>query len=237
MEQGFEETRELLRRVPMFRDLSDEELDEVSSITIRRTYRKKTAVFHEGGESEAVYFVKEGLVKTFKTDENGHEHIVSLLKPGDLFPHTGLFHAEPYPATAEAIVDTVLLAMPMKPFEHFLIHTPQVAVKMMRVMSEKIRELQEKLQGLTGQDVQDRFRSFLLKLAENYGTENGNEVRIDIPMTHQDIANAVGTTRETVTRLLNQLKKEGVMDTGRTGFFIRDPAALRAWKIGSAAGH
>lgn len=232
MEREVKDARELLRRVPMFRDMSEDEMGGLSNITIQRTYRKKTVVFNEGSEKEAVFFIKDGLVKTFKTDENGNEHIVSFLKKGDLFPHTGLFHNDPYPATAEAIVDTVLLAMPVKPFEQFLIDTPAVAVKMMRVMSEKIRELQEKLQDLTGHDVQDRGHSFLVKLAENYGQVKGGEVHIDIPITHQDFANAIGTTRETVNRLLNQLRKEGIVETDRSGFVVHDLEALRKWKSG-----
>jgi CRP/FNR family transcriptional regulator, cyclic AMP receptor protein len=225
-----EETSKVLRRVPMFRDLSEEEMEGLSRITIERTYRKKTVIFHEGQEKEAVFFIKDGMVKTFKTDENGHEHIVSFLKTGDMFPHTGLFHQDPYPATAESIVDTILLAMPVKPFEQLLMSTPVIAVKIMRAMSDKIRELQEKLQELTGHDVQDRGQSFLLKLSEHYGKVKNGEVHIEIPMTHQDIASTIGTTRETVNRLLNQLRKEGIVDTDRSGFVIHDIEALRNWK-------
>ncbi|TLS50809.1 Crp/Fnr family transcriptional regulator [Paenibacillus antri] len=214
----------------MFRDLSEDELLGIGLVSIERKYEKKQIIFHEGGEKEAVFFIQEGLVKTFKTDENGHEQIMSFLKSGDMFPHTGLFDAEPYPATAEAIVETVLLAIPVKSFEQQLLRTPAIAMKIMRVMSEKIRELQGKLQELTGHDVQDRGQSFLLKLAEHYGTMKGGEVHIAIPMTHQDVANVIGTTRETVNRLLNQLRKEGILDTDRQGFVIHDLEGLRRWK-------
>lgn len=220
----------MLKNVPMFRDLSEEELQGVAVAAIERSYERKTIVFHEGAEKEAVFFVEEGLVKTFKTDENGHEQIMSFLKAGDMFPHTGLFHADPYPATAEAIVPTRLLAIPVKAFERQLLLHPAMAMKIMRVMSEKISELQGKLQALTGQDVQDRGLSFLLKLAEHYGTARGGEVHIEVPMTHQDIANVIGTTRETVNRLLNQLRKDGILETDRSGIVIRDVEALRGWK-------
>lgn len=220
----------------MFRDLSEEELLGLAHVTAERSYPKKAKIFHEGGEKEAVYFIKEGLVKTFKTDENGHEQIMSFLKRGEMFPHTGFFHEEPYPATAEAIVDTALLAIPVRAFERMLLGTPSIAVKIMRVMSEKIRELQGKLQELTGQDVQDRGQSFLLKLAEYYGTSKDGEIRIAIPMTHQDIANVIGTTRETVNRLLNQLRKEGILDADRNGFVIYDLEGLRRWRGKAAEG-
>lgn len=220
---------QLLRSVPMFRDLSEDEMESLSNMMIQRSYPKKSIVFNEGSEKEAVYFIQSGLIKTYKTDENGHQHIVSFLKTGDMFPHTGLFHNNPYPATAETIVPTELLAMPVRPFEHFLTAVPGVSVKMMRVMSEKLLELQAKLQELTGHDVQNRGQSFLLKLAENNGRMKNGKIHIDIPMTHQDIANTIGTTRETVNRLLNQLRKEGIVEMSRSGFVIHDLEALRHW--------
>lgn len=224
------DTVRMLRFVPMFRDLSDEELQGIGNVAILRTYDRKSVVFHEGARKEAVFFVKEGLVKTFKTDENGHEHIVSLLKPGEMFPHAGLFHSETYPATAVAVVETRLIAVPVHSFEQQLIRFPSVAMKMLRVMEEKIAELQGKLQELTGHDVQDRGLAFLLKLAEHYGTRKEGEVHIEIPMTHQDIASVIGTTRETVNRLLNQLRKEGILETTRSGLIIYDLEGLRQWR-------
>lgn len=224
------EAEELLRQVPLFRDLSAEEVEGLCKIMIQRSYRKKTAVFSEGSVKEAVYFIQNGLIKTFKTDENGHQNIVSFLKTGDMFPHTGLFHATYYPATAETIVPTTLLAMPIKPFELLLTTMPGIAVKLLRVMSEKILELQEKMQELTGHDVQNRGQLFLLKLAEHNGKVKNGKLLIEIPMTHQDIANAIGTTRETVNRLLNQLRKDGIVETDRSGFVIHNLEALRHWR-------
>lgn len=220
-----------LRSFPLFRDLSDEELAKLSEYAIRRVYPKKTAIFHEGDRKEAVYFIQEGLVKTFKTDENGHEHIVSFLKRGDMFPHTGLFHDLPYPATAEAIEQAVLLALPVKPFEQFIVGAPLVAIKMMRVMSEKMTELQGKLQELTGLDVLNRGQLFLLKLAEEYGKpQPDGSLHVDFPMGHQDFASAIGTSRETVSRLLNQLRKEGILDMNRSGFTVFDLDELKHWR-------
>jgi len=230
MKEEWIQADQILRQVPLFRDLSDEELTGLERIMIQRTYRKKAIVFSEGSEKKAVYFIQSGLIKTYKTDENGHQQIVSFLKRGDMFPHTGLFHADSYPATAETIVPTMLLAMPIKPFEALLSSAPGVAVKILRVMSQKILELQEKLQELTGQDVQNRGQLFLLKLAENNGKMKEGKLTIEIPMTHQDIASAIGTTRETVNRMLNQLRKAGIVDTDRFGFVIHDMEALRHWR-------
>ncbi|RED77441.1 MULTISPECIES: Crp/Fnr family transcriptional regulator [Cohnella] len=219
-----------LHQVPLFHDLNPQEMARVEEITISRSISRRSVVFTEGSEKEAVYFIRNGLVKTFKTDENGHEQIVSFLKTGDMFPHTGFFNQNPYPATAEAIVDTQLLAIPVKMFERLMMNTPSIAIKMMRVMGDKIRELQEKLQVLSGQDVKHRVLSFLLQLAEHHGDMKDNKITINLPMTHQEIANSIGTTRETINRLLNQFNKDELLEVDRSRIVIIDLEALKQQK-------
>lgn len=214
-------------QVPIFHDLNVQELERVAEISISRFVTKKSIIFSEGSEKEAVFFIQEGFVKTFKTDENGHEQIVSLLKSGDMFPHTGLFNQNPYPATAETIMDTHLVAIPVQKFEHLMQNTPSIAVKMMRILGDKIVELQEKLQLLSGQNVKHRMLSFLLNLAKEHGNSEGNKITINLPLTHQEIANSVGTTRETINRILNQLSKENILKTDRNRIVILDLKALK----------
>lgn len=180
----------------------------------------------EGSKKEVIYFIKEGLIKTYKTDESGHEQIVSFLKTGDMFPHNGFFNQKPYPATAEALVDTQLVAIPVQLFEQLIINNPSIAIKVMRVMGNIISELLERIQVLSGKDVKQRALSFLLKLAEQHGITKENKIMINLPMTHQEFANAVGTTRETITRLFNQLSKEDILKVNRNHILITDLAAL-----------
>lgn len=220
---------ELLQLIPLFKELTPEELEHVWNIAIQRSYPKRATIFMEGCDKEAVFFIQDGLIKAYKTDANGHEQIMSFLKTGDMFPHTGFFDTSPYPATAKAVVDTVLLAIPLKSFEQLMIDSTNISIKVMRAMSEKIIELQVKLQGITGQHVQDRGLAFLLKLAETCGIHNNDQIHINMPMTHQEFASTIGTTRETVTRLFNQLRKENLLETPRNGFVILDYEAFKNW--------
>lgn len=144
-----------------------------------------------------------------------------------MFPHTGFFNAHPYPATAEAITPTELLAIPVRLFERLMLSTPSIAIKIMRVLGDKIRELQDKLQVLSGQDVRNRVLSFLLMLAEQHGQTHGDQIIINLPMTHQEFANSIGTTRETANRLLNQLTKEHLIEVDRSRIIILDLQALK----------
>jgi CRP/FNR family cyclic AMP-dependent transcriptional regulator len=219
--------QDMLRQVPLFRDLNQQELARVEEIAIDRVFRKKTTIFMEGCEKEAVFFIQDGLVKAYKTDEEGHEQIVSLLQTGDMFPHTGFFNQTPYPATTEALVDTHVLAIPVHAFEKLILAMPSIAIKVIDVMGAKILELQQKLQQFSGHDVHGRILSFLLQLADKHGEVKGSCVHIELPVTHQELANAIGTSRETVNRLLNQLKKQRILDMHRSEIIILDRDALK----------
>ncbi|CAI6057116.1 Global nitrogen regulator [Paenibacillus sp. JJ-100] len=223
---------DFLQQFPIFQDLSPEELKQIEEIAISRSINKKTVIFSEGSEKEAVFFIRTGIVKAYKTDENGHEQIVSFLKTGDMFPHTGFFNAHPYPATAVAITPTSLLAIPVKSFERLMLCTPAIAIKIMRVLGDKIRELQDKLQVLSGQDVRNRVLSFLLMLAEQHGQQQEDKIVINLPMTHQEFANSIGTTRETANRLLNQLAKDELLEVDRSRIIIHNLQALKEQRDG-----
>ncbi|MBA4493510.1 Crp/Fnr family transcriptional regulator [Paenactinomyces guangxiensis] len=223
------EKRNVLQQIPLFRDLNSQELTRVQKITIYRFFRKKTTIFTEGSEKEAIFFIQNGLVKAYKTDKAGHEQIVSLLQTGDMFPHTGFFNQTPYPATTEALVDTHLLAIPVPAFEQLILAMPSLAIKVIDGMGAKIRELQQKLQQFTGYDANSRILSFLLYLADKHGKVKGPRIHIELPMTNQELANTVGTSRETVNRLLNQLKKEQIIEKNRSEMIILDKNALKRW--------
>lgn len=218
-----------LCQVPIFQGLDPEELDLVAAIARVRTIKRKSIVFIEGGEKDAVYFVLDGIVKTYKTNEEGHEHIVSLLQTGDMFPHTGFFNSEPYPATAETLVDSTFITISVKQFEQLIVTVPAISMKLIDVMGATIRELQQKLQQMSGHDVHERILSFLLQLAEKLGERRGNHIHIELPITNQELASSIGTTRETVNRLLNQLKKQALLHVNRAEIVIIDMEGLRRW--------
>lgn len=219
-----------LRQVTLFQGLDDEALEHIEYIARSKFIKKKNIIFHEGSDKEAVYFLKSGLVKTYKTDIDGNEQIVSLLSKGDMLPHTGFFNQAPYPATAETLTDTQVVILPLVSFEQLILDVPALAMSMINMMGAKIGELQKILLHITGHDVQGRLSAFLLKLADQLGERIDNHIRIELPITNQEIANTIGTTRETVNRLLNQMKREKIIDSNRSEIIIRDLDALKEWQ-------
>lgn len=215
-------TVDVLRQIPLFSELNQEELQKVRAITTQRTYKKKEYVFMEGEKREAVFFIHSGTVKTFKVDKEGNEQIINLLRKGEMFPHIGFFDASPYPATAEVIQETELFVIRIDDFEELMLEHPQIAVKVMKMMSQKISELAQRIQTFISQDVRHRVIFSLLRLALESGKQTEQGVLIDMPITNQDFANMVGSSRETINRILNQLKKENLIEFGRDGILIRN---------------
>ncbi|MFT0800968.1 Crp/Fnr family transcriptional regulator [Bacillus swezeyi] len=213
---------EFLKQFLIFSSLNDEEFKQIEEIAIKRRYQPRMFVFMEGEEREAVFFIKSGLVKAYKIDEDGNEQVISLLQSGDMFPHVGFFDGSPYPATAEAVQETELIVIRIDDFNELLMTYPEMTIKVMKIMGKKILDLQERIQGFISKDVQHRLTHALRKLAAEHGVQKGTGVYINLPITNQDFANMVGTSRETINRTLNEMKKKKLLTADRSGILIHD---------------
>lgn len=221
--------KEVVSRIPIFIDLDEAELQKIADISMLRTYHNKSHVFMEGEERHSVYFINKGMVKIYKIDGQGNEYILAFLKKGEMFPHSGFFEQTPYPGTAEIVAESELCVIPIKEFEKIMLSHPQISIKIMRVMGQKIRELQAKLQELSSKDVHYRLYALVLRLADEYGEETPEGIHVKIKLSNSDMALMAGTTRETVNRFLNKLKKEGVLSPDTKSMIIMDKDALEQW--------
>ena len=217
-----ENMKNILKRTSLFLGLDDEEIEEIEKITRRKRFGQRSFVFMEGDEREAVFFIESGVVKTHKIDEDGNEQVFSLLQSGDMFPHVGFFDQSPYPANARVLQDAELLMIRIEDFNQLMIEKPHLAIKVMKMMGKKILQLQERVQSLISQDVRHRFIQAITRLAYENGKKRDGGVAIDFPITNQDLANIVGTSRESINRLLNELKRDQILKSDRNGIFIYD---------------
>jgi len=218
---------EFLKRVPLFSELNEDERTRLVEIATERRYARKQLVFMEGEPREAVYFICSGSVKIFKVDEDGDEQVIHLLKEGEMFPHIGFFDDGPYPASAEAIQEATLLNIRLDDFERIILESPQIAMKLMKIMGRKMMALQQRLQELISDDVYERVVHNLLRLAEESGKQKKGALVIEMPITHQDFANMVGASRESINRIFNRLKKENLLKSDRQSIAILDIERLR----------
>ncbi|WLR52189.1 Crp/Fnr family transcriptional regulator [Bacillus tianshenii] len=213
--------KELLHGVPIFKDLTDEEFEPIVDLAVTRHYQVGSHVFMQGDPLKNVYFIHKGRVKVYKTDFHGKEQIVNVLQPGDMFPHAGFFRQDPYPAHAEIAESAVLIYIPIHSFEQFLLNNPEICVKLFKVLGDKIVDLQNRLEEQVLHSTYEQIIMLLLRLAKLYGQEmKGGQVKLNTAFTNREMANMIGSSRETVSRTLTQLKKKEMIQTNPSGEFI-----------------
>lgn len=200
-----------LRKIPVFAGLPDDLLRLIGSHTIERQISKGETIFHEGDPGEGFHYVIEGQVKIIKTSEDGREHIIKVMQAGDLFAEVLLFNALPYPATATAVDAVRVGVIRNADLERLVLGNNQLALQLIKALSQRLLYAQQKIKNLALDDVLSRTAEVLLRLAaDQVGRERVPEIRLDF--SRQDLASLVGTTRETVTRTLSALKKDGIID-------------------------
>lgn len=211
---------QILRDIMLFKNLTPEELKGVHNLAVERQYERGEYIFMEGQEREAVYFIRRGLIKVLKVDEEGREHIVNILGKGQMFPHVGFFQVGPYPGTAQTIEPSNLLSIRCLQFDALLMEYPDISRKVMRVMGERILMLQSKLQELALFDSHGRVIALLRHFAEEHGYARADGVHVKLPITHAEMAHMIGMTRESVNRIWNQLRRDGVLSGERDEWIL-----------------
>lgn len=204
-----------------------------------RRYRRGMAVFFQGEPVDALYVIEMGAVKASVVDPGGQEHILHVLGPGDFFPHVGLLDGGPAPGTAQAMEETAVWAIRREDFFRILAETPAMAVRMVAVLGRQIRRLQGLIQEMAAANVPARLARALLRLAEEHGEPpeqarraagaGPGTVRVTVQLSRQELASLVGTTRETVSRVLAAFRREGLVTTEGGRLLLPDVERLRQW--------
>ncbi|PRR70216.1 Anaerobic regulatory protein [Moorella humiferrea] len=223
------ESWEFLRQVPVFADLSPEELQHIASLALVRRYRKNMYIFMQGEPGDAIYFVKKGAIKLFQVLEDGREKILHFVREGEIFAEVLLFEGGPYPATAETLEDSEVGIIRNADMERLLSRHGEMAVKIIKVMSRRLRRAQEHIRDLALKGAYGRLASTLLQLAKDYGTPRADGVTIELNLSQQELASLIGTSRETVARILSDFKRLGAVGVERQRITILSPQKLKNW--------
>lgn len=222
-----EEIKKVLSEFSLFRELNDHELHKVTEISIAREWKKHSHVFLQGDPLENVYFIYDGKIKVYKSDVNGREQIVSILKKGEMFPHVGFFRQGEYPGYAEVLEPSTLIAVPISKFENVLIENPELSIKVFKVLGEKIVDLQNRLEEQILNNTYEQIIKLLIRLAQKDGKKlEDGRVWLKSEYTNKDLANMIGTTRETISRTLTKMKKDNLIEEDKNGNMIFNPEQL-----------
>lgn len=214
---------DVLHRVPLFSDLSEADLVRFAEVTREREYPRNSVILFEDDPGDALYIVSTGQVKVVLIGEDGREVILSVLGEGDFFGEMSLIDDEPRSAHVIAMKDSNLLVLRRDDFQTQLEKNPSIALKLLKVMVQRLRRADEKIGGLVLLDVNGRVAQLLLDLAEESGGP-----KITRKLTHHTIAQMIGSSRETVSRAMRELVEQGCIEVNRREITITRADSLRA---------
>jgi CRP/FNR family cyclic AMP-dependent transcriptional regulator len=214
-------TQDDLRRVPLFGDLTDAEVARFAEVTREREYPKNSVILFEDDPGDALYVVSSGQVKVVLIGEDGREVILSVLGEGDFFGEMSLIDDEPRSAHVIAMRDARLLVLRREDFQAQVQQHPGIALKLLKVLVQRLRRADAKIGGLVLLDVNGRVARLLLDLGDEAGGP-----RITRKLTHHTIAQMIGSSRETVSRAMRELTDRGLIAVTRREITLLDRDGL-----------
>jgi CRP/FNR family cyclic AMP-dependent transcriptional regulator len=220
---------EYLKQISIFSQLKDEFLEKIDRISIGRSYSKGHMIFMEGEPGEAFYYIKSGLIKIYKVSPEGREHILHILNEGHVFAEVTLFSNHAYPATAEVLEDAQIGIIKNSDLEKLMVDNAEISLSLVKYLNKRLVEAQNKVRNLALYDTFGRTAQALVKLAEDYGKKSSHGILLDLNISRQELANIVGTTRETVIRVLAAFKKENSIDLDKSNIIIKNLDKVKQW--------
>jgi CRP/FNR family transcriptional regulator len=191
--------------------LSPADHADLLTLGVLQRYQKGDLVFHAGAPGHHVYFLIRGRVKIYQYSPQGRVVILWFCFPGEIFGLAEVVRGGGRVVNAQACETSEVLAVSQERFREFIATHPGAALLSMEVLSSRLRILGEILVNLVSDDVNTRIAKLILRLSARYGTRVGKDIFLNIPLTHQEIADMVGTSRQTVTAALSALKRQGAL--------------------------
>lgn len=209
-----------LSDMEIFQDLSAREMEELDRITTMSTVRKGKVFYRPEETGEVLFILKKGRIQLYRISPEGKKLVIASLGPGTLFGEMALLGQQMHNTFAEATEDCLICVMSRQDLERLILNKPQIALRVLEITGRRLRDAEERLETMAFKGIPARLAALLLRLAEDLDT-------LEITgLTHQDLAETVGTYRETATQVLNDLKNQGLIDIGRKRITILDVEGL-----------
>lgn len=212
------------RKFSLFEELDERELGSIAAVAKPRRYAKDDVVFHADESGDVFCLIKEGQVKITMISPEGKEIILSMLGPGDFFGEMALLDDEPRSATVVAMEPLELVTIWRADFLQILTENFSITKKLLATLSRRLRTASNRIESLATMDVYGRLARFFLDLAREHGKPLDNGYVAVTRPTHQSIANMIGTSRETVSRLIHDLMKQNLLLSEGKTIYLRKTA-------------
>jgi CRP/FNR family transcriptional regulator len=199
----------------MFTELSAREMDDIKAITTCRSLRKGAVLFREGQPSRGFFVRVSGVIKIYRIAPSGREQIMHFVGAGDSFAEATLFNGT-YPANAEAMTDCVVLQVGKEEFKRLLARDPQLSFRIIGAMEKWLKRMRERVSELSLSEVPARFATYVLSLPPAAATQRNGRAAFDMTVNKTAVAQMLGTTKETLSRIVHKLRDKRVVNyTGR----------------------
>ncbi|MBI4497353.1 MAG: Crp/Fnr family transcriptional regulator [Chloroflexi bacterium] len=209
-----------LRAMDIFQDLGTSDMDWLERVTTMLTAQKGQVVYMPGETGEVLFLLKKGRVQIYRLSADGQKLVIGTLEPNTFFGEMSLLGQGMYDAFAETVEDATICAMSRRDVEDLVARKPQVALRILSVVGQRLIAAESLLEDLAFRSVSARLAALLLRLAEHRADST-------VRLTHQELAEMAGTYRETATLYLNQFKAEGLIDLRRRQIAILNSTGLR----------
>jgi CRP/FNR family transcriptional regulator len=213
---------EVLRKVPLFESLTNEQIAAVADRFQAAAFAPDTIIFLEGDPADRLWVVQAGQVKIVKQSSDSQENLLEVIVPGEMFGGAGILFPT-HPATAMAMTECVTLSLEREPYLSLIRQYPEIALRIIALLGDRLRSAM-KMRALSTERVEVRLAAILLKLGDKVGTPvgapTGAGLRINLPLSRQDLADMTGTTIETAIRVMSRFRKEELVHTEPGGFVV-----------------
>ena len=217
---------DFVRRVPLFASLSDAEFKSLEYTFVVKRYNKNQVIFQEEETGNYMYIVLSGKIKVTKSDGSGRESLLAIHQPGDYFGEMSLLDGRTSPATVSAMEDCKIVTINRQDFTSYLMTNQKVMHQMIRVLCARLRQAWLQIHGLSHNSAEARIRTEILQLSSRHGLPDAKGVLINLKITHQELAEMAGTSRETVSRTIASLRRKGILKVDQRRLILLDPKGL-----------
>lgn len=224
-----------LKRCPLFERLTPDEHARLERASLARTFRKREIVYFPHDPGESVLVMARGRIKIKAVSPDGRETIFAFMEPGEIFGELAILDGEPRNEYAEAVEESMVLALPREELLWIMERRSDVAMHVTKLLGFRLRRIENRLKNLLFRSTRERAVALLVELVESHGRLAGNRVEIRMRLSHQELASLIGSTRETMTSTLGQLQREGLIEIFRRRIAVLRPEKLRAEMKGEKA--
>jgi CRP/FNR family transcriptional regulator len=208
----------------LFQGLPPKQLEDIAGIAVEKTFQRGETIFFEGDKGIGFYMVGEGKVKIFKVSPAGKEHILHIFGEGEPFGEVPVFHGQPFPANAEALVKTRSIFFPRDRFIQLVEANPSIALNMLAVLSMRLRRFASQIESLSLKEVPTRLANYLIYLSE----EQDNDEVVELDISKGQLASLLGTIPETLSRIFAKMSDEGLIRVNGRTISLLDKEGLLA---------